>query len=1016
DPVITALMLALFLATADAQDGKTLVRDAVAAAERGEALRAEALFMEALRLDPTDERALLAYARFLEGQNYFSRALASFKNPSLDTNLEALGARVRLLEKTQRFEEALRAVDALLEVVPGEEAATARRARLLERVDRYQDACDAYQQILDRHPDDLEARLGLGRTNEELGDLDQAMAAYQRVIDAQPSPDDVAQVRLLQAAAVEAQAQLVEVKGEPVSAARLYLRLLELRPEVSPRRWELEAARLLCEEEPEQASALLGDISSLNTEGAIIFSCIANAYYVRGETLLAGRKYSLLQSLANQRRVKLPREIVKIANERVSAISLEGEIRDYTLADPVELSTTQLAEVRIAQGLARKGEREDALIRMRAVVAEASNSAEAWGLLGDMQARLGIIDEAELSYRTAIAIDQADGRWYRRLGLLLAEHYAGRRHLKAIDRFDAAMAISPDLSALHYERGQVFAHLVVVDENTYLPKAIADLSTYLEEEPDGPYAEAAQQLLGSLQREEPTIVVPDITPSQAQDVPEAASYPYRKAVVLRGKGEEAQALSAVREALDIAPQWARALNLLADLTHNPEDPSAAIDAWRRSLGAVPDQPRIQLRLGLVLHQQGEDAQALDLIEQSAAAGLPRAHFVLADLEAERGAYEKARRHLNDFFAVSTGGPDFQLALALQKELEAPIQRRLWLIGGVLTTVGLSVVGFVGWRRQQRTLEELVEEAPECAHDLARLLAAIRHEVLKHNTTLLEEMAYAFLHNDFAAVRWGAERLFGEDDGAVHRYAKYIAAIERLGKKHGVSVDLRRKDPVFAPMSRAIKRLIALEPSLRQPESARDLDVALHELSTALNEDAYRALGRLIQQMGTLPVHAARLEQIDARVRAEPGIAEEHLPPLTLSEPDELLLARVFQGDFEDIVANLLRNAYLASIERLPAQARQVALRVEADDDPITGLEEVVLRFCDRAPGELTDAMIQGRSIGRGLGLVVDLITRHNGSITVESEPGWSKAVVVRLPRAEADPTDAVVEFDDEEDE
>ena len=82
--------------------------------------------------------------------------------------------------------------------------------------------------------------------------------------------------------------------------------------------------------------------------------------------------------------------------------------------------------------------------------------------------------------------------------------------------------------------------------------------------------------------------------------------------------------------------------------------------------------------------------------------------------------------------------------------------------------------------------------------------------------------------------------------------------------------------------------------------------------------------------------------------------------------------------------------------------RRIAVILEEDDDPITGLELVVLRFCDTAPGTLTNAMIQGRSIGRGLGLAVDLITRHNGSIEVEDEPGYSKAVAVRLPRAEED--------------
>ncbi|MFT4978353.1 MAG: sensor histidine kinase regulating citrate/malate metabolism, partial [Myxococcota bacterium] len=147
--------------------------------------------------------------------------------------------------------------------------------------------------------------------------------------------------------------------------------------------------------------------------------------------------------------------------------------------------------------------------------------------------------------------------------------------------------------------------------------------------------------------------------------------------------------------------------------------------------------------------------------------------------------------------------------------------------------------------------------------------------------------------------------------------------------------------------------------------------------------------------------------VDQRVRAEPGLAEAELLPLQIEGARAGLPARVFPGDLEDIVANLLRNAYLASIDGLPPEERAVALLVEEDDDPITGFELVALRFCDQAPGELTSAMIQGRSIGRGLGLAVDLIARHNGSIDVEGEQGWRKAVVVRLPRAEGDDSDIV---------
>jgi len=74
-------------------------------------------------------------------------------------------------------------------------------------------------------------------------------------------------------------------------------------------------------------------------------------------------------------------------------------------------------------------------------------------------------------------------------------------------------------------------------------------------------------------------------------------------------------------------------------------------------------------------------------------------------------------------------------------------------------------------------------------------------------------------------------------------------------------------------------------------------------------------------------------------------------------------------------------------------------------DPVTGLETLALRFRDNAPRPLTDAILRGRRIERGLGLAADLLARHQGVMNVETiereqRAGWTKAVVVRLPRAE----------------
>jgi nitrogen-specific signal transduction histidine kinase len=66
---------------------------------------------------------------------------------------------------------------------------------------------------------------------------------------------------------------------------------------------------------------------------------------------------------------------------------------------------------------------------------------------------------------------------------------------------------------------------------------------------------------------------------------------------------------------------------------------------------------------------------------------------------------------------------------------------------------------------------------------------------------------------------------------------------------------------------------------------------------------------------------------------------------------------------------------------------------------------VEVAVVDDAPGTLTNAMIRGRYIGRGLGLAVDLINRHGGSIRVDARGDGRKAVVVQLPSVEAAPVE-----------
>jgi hypothetical protein len=51
-------------------------------------------------------------------------------------------------------------------------------------------------------------------------------------------------------------------------------------------------------------------------------------------------------------------------------------------------------------------------------------------------------------------------------------------------------------------------------------------------------------------------------------------------------------------------------------------------------------------------------------------------------------------------------------------------------------------------------------------------------------------------------------------------------------------------------------------------------------------------------------------------------------------------------------------------------------------------------------------MLRGRYVERGMGITVDLLSRYDGAIAVEPEPGWHKAVVIRFFTLEESPVSA----------
>ena len=850
-----------------------------------------------------------------------------------------------------------------------------------EQARDWKKAAAGYELVLRRDPALVPAVLGLGRVREALGETGAAITAYARL----PADAD----------AVAALARLVQ-KSDPARAATLFHRLQTLRLG-DPEPYRQEAAALTAMDPAAALDPLDRWLTLLDEEvepDGLTMTALAAALREQG---LEDEAVGVLRAYLG--RAPEGSHAVE-ARGRLDRIAVERTARSLAVGGDEPLSAEEAAEVNAARAQAAKGDLEGALKRLRAVAPVALRSAEFHGAMGELHAAQGEVVEAERAFVLAAALDPEESTWQARLGLLLANSYGGRRHAEAAEALQRALALRPSSAEIAFGLGRVRQEQGAFDD------AIAAYRMAATLEPEGIWATQAEQRLTALTRPVPAPAELPEPAAPPSGIPAEALAHYRIARVYLNEGDRAAARAELMalEHTD-APPWPAVINLGAVLSLQEGDVDRALAEWRRSLEVDPAQPRVRLVMAEALASKGHMEEARTLWTE-AAPGAPEAWLRLAQLEWQDFHLLEARRDLDAYFAAAPGGLGDEPARALREEVEGTIHLIERGVAGAIGLLSLGLAWIIWRRRSGLPLSALVEAAPEAAQDLSRVLGAIRHEVLKHNTTLLDEVALAITNGDLHAVAYAAERLFGArgEPGVVQRFEAYVDNLEGIGRRHGLRLDLRRRDPVLGPMHRAMRELARLAPRLRRPQRAGASTVeSLGRLSTDLNETGYRALGSMLRELGALTIEAELLLAVDARVRAEPGMDGHALPALALSMPEAPLVARVFRGDLEDILANLLRNALLALVSGVAAPDRRIALHLWEDEDPITGLEHVVFEIRDNAPGRLDTATLRGRSPGRGLGLVVELCTRHDGSIEVEGAPTgawWTKALVVRLPRAE----------------
>lgn len=699
---------------------------------------------------------------------------------------------------------------------------------------------------------------------------------------------------------------------------------------------------------------------------------------------------------------------VREAKKRIDELQIQlavAEMQELRGGQP-----TPEAEAAYNRGLAalRHGEFETARAELEYAVEAFFWYPRAHYYLGEVCARSKDFPAAIESYKRAIAMERYDYATHMALGLLYKKEFSGAEDEQARTHLDMALRLRPDLHVLHFHLGELYARS---DKEA----AIEHFRDFLEfGDPDDPKRKAAREAIAALQRqvEEDVPFVAPLPSNVGRLDPELHRLISEAYVLGAEHGEWDRAEKLLLQAREKFPRETALLNMLAQVVYVQDGRQGQARVyWEESLAVDPNQMEVHERLGLML---GDSAEGRTHLRRAADLGSVIARYRVAKLLWDSYQLWAASEQL-DIYLREAGPYDvyWDTAQELRKQMDSMFIQ-IYLAIALASLVLLSIPTALIWRRfRGASLPQLLERSPSCFPEVARILSLIRHEILKHNTAFLSDVGRALeLDEPDAEARTTllARRLFGDSGntetdphrgerrGIYGRFLGYVGELEQVARAHGVTLNLRRKDPTFKAMLRAFEEVAAKSKWLRHPgglRASKKLELArvLLRAGDVLGRRAFDRLSDVIRSLCIAKVDAEFVARVYEQVATEDKFAGVAIAPLVIEGEGQQI--RIFPTDLHDILANVLRNSLMSSVMYAePPIGLGVELATEVDD--ITGLTSLAIRIKDRSPERLTNEMLRGRYVERGMGITADLLSRYDGSIAVEPQAGWEKAVVLRF--------------------
>jgi hypothetical protein len=285
-----------------------------------------------------------------------------------------------------------------------------------------------------------------------------------------------------------------------------------------------------------------------------------------------------------------------------------------------------------------------------------------------------------------------------------------------------------------------------------------------------------------------------------------------------------------------------------------------------------------------------------------------------------------------------------------------------------------------------TLARALAKKPDLFPELARVVAEIRHDLLKHRASALGLAT----ETSRAEIARAIQEPVPLSKALLDLYAQLMDRARALG----IVLRPMLREPVLGELARDFLRA---ERCLRGQGSqgSQGSNDELLDLDRDFREIHAPRLAHLLATGPRTAVHPSQLALWIRAVEVEMGQAGWTTPAIMIADLD--LAVPVAEPAMASIAVNLLRNAATAV---RGAQDARILLRVDMDRD-VTGRRMVSLLVADSAKGTLSLDDIEQRDSQRGLGIVRDLVRRWSGYMIVREETApFVKSIGAAFPAAE----------------